>query len=162
MPPTAEVAEYIAATYSFDEIRVEPTALSVTGGRWVLSSSPLRVEIVASGRTPVGALLRLVPRPLARARWWTHAIGPIAARMRDGVRTVGTAGGGRREYYCALDERRLSAVHARLAGEVLGELRPVSPPVRFGFGSTPSVPSLVRVTTTIVRGPALTRSAPPH
>ena len=30
-------------------------------------------------------------------------------------------------------------------GEELGELRPVTPPVRFGFASTPQDPSLVRV-----------------
>lgn len=150
--PSTAVADYIAQAYTFDEVRVEPTTLPAIGGRRTLRSPSLRVEIVVGARTAVGALLRIVTPPLARARWWARAIDPIAARMRDGVRTVGTAGGGRREYCCAMDEQRLVAVHARLDGELLGGLRPVSPPVRFGFGSTPPAPSIVRVTTTIVRG----------
>lgn len=149
LAPVADVADYIAATYTFDEVRVEPTTLAVVGGRHVLSSRSLRAEMIAGSRTAVGMLLRTVPAPLARSPRWAAAIDPVAARMRDGVRTVGTAGGGRREYYCATDEHRVVAVHARLDGVVLGGLRPVDPPVRFGFGSTPTAPSIVRVTTTV-------------
>ncbi len=100
-------------------------------------------------RTAVGQLLSLVPRPLARSRWWCRAVDPVARRVRPGVRTVGSAGGGRREYYCALDEWALTGVGAELGGTDLGALRRVDPPVRFGFGSTPARPSLVRVTTLV-------------
>ena len=147
--PTEPVADYIAATYTFDEVRVEPTALTVSGWRRVLTSQSLRVEMVGGRRTPIGVMLRAVPPRLARTRAWAWAIDPAASRLREGVHTVGTAGGGRREFYCALDEHSVTAVHARLDGEVLGTLSPVRPPVRFGFGSTPSLPSIVRVTTTI-------------
>jgi hypothetical protein len=63
----------------------------------------------------------------------------------SGVRTRGTAGGGRREWYSAQDMHRIKAVSARFDGVDLGDLRPVDPPVRFGFASTPEEPSLVRV-----------------
>lgn len=149
LAPSAGVADYIAATYSFDEVRVESTSLAVIAGRRIVRSRSLRAELVTGSRTAVGALLRTVPAPVARSRWWAAAIDPVAARMREGVRTVGTAGGGRREYYGAMDEHRLAAVHAVLDGESLGDLRPVAPPVHFGFGSTPALPSIVRVTTTI-------------
>ena len=65
------------------------------------------------------------------------------------MRTVGSAGSGRREYYCARDEHALQQVEATWDGEPLGALRPVSPPVRFGFGSSPRRPAIVRVTTII-------------
>ena len=44
-----------------------------------------------------------------------------------------------------MDLHRIKSVSARFDGAELGELRPVTPPVRFGFGSTPEDPSLVRV-----------------
>jgi hypothetical protein len=82
----------------------------------------------------------------------------------SGVRTRGTAGGGRREWYAALDLHRIAHIEASWAGTDLGGLRPVDPPVRFGFGSTPSRPSLVRVTTTIDLGaaPQSNLGAAPH
>jgi hypothetical protein len=78
-----------------------------------------------------------------------RAINPIVRLLRPGVRTAGTAGRGRREFYCATDEHAHTAVHAVLSGVDLGELRPVSPPVQFGFGSAPARPSIVEVTTII-------------
>lgn len=151
--PTREVAEFVAGTYRFDEVRVEPTRLRIEPrdgtATWSVTSASLSVEFDVGGRTALGSLLSLVPRALARARWWCAAIDPIARRVLSGVRTVGSAGGGRREYYAALDEHRVLAVRAVLDGTELGPLRPVTPPVRFGFGSTPARPSLVRVTTRV-------------
>lgn len=150
--PSREVADFIAGTYHFDEVRIETTALRTTAGERLFSAPSLTVTVRVARRTFVGRLLRLVPRPVARSRWWCRAVDPIARVARDGVRTVGTAGGGRREYYCALDEHRLAGIEATWDGRALGELRPVTPPVRFGFGSTPAGPSLVRVTTIIETG----------
>jgi hypothetical protein len=65
---------------------------------------------------------------------------------------VGSAGGGRTEYYGARDLHRVTTALVRWEGVDQGPLAPVSPPVRFGFGSTPTAPSLVRVTT-LVTGP---------
>jgi hypothetical protein len=149
LAPGPDAADFIAATYVFDEIRVEPMAFRQTE-EWVTVSSPsLRVEVRVGRRTRVGRLLMLVPDPLRRARWWCRAIGPVARTLRPGVHTVGTAGGGRREYYCAADEHLIESARASFDGIDLGELRPVLPSVRFGFASAPTTPSLVRVTTLI-------------
>jgi hypothetical protein len=151
--PEQPVADFIAATYRFDEVRVEPTALRIADRTWTVEAATARVTMAVGRRTAVGQLLSLVPRPLARSRWWCRAVDPVARRVRPGVRTVGSAGGGRREYYCALDEWALTGVGAELAGTDLGALRRVDPPVRFGFGSTPTRPSLVRVTTLVTTPP---------
>jgi hypothetical protein len=147
--PTADTAEFIAATYHFDEVRQEDTRLAIAGGRWSATSPSLSVAVDVGPRTAVGWLLSTVPRPLARNRLWCRAIDPVARRVRRGVRTYGTAGGGRQEYYCALDEHGLVSATVSWEGRSAGDLRPVDPPVRFGFGSSPRVPSLVRVTTLI-------------
>jgi hypothetical protein len=147
--PTREVADFIAATYSFDEIRVEDVELIGAGAGRTLRSTSLRISFDIGPRTSVGRLLTLVPRRLARNRLWCRLIDPFARLIRRGVRTTGTAGGGRREYYCALDERSVTAATATLDGIDLGLLRPVLPTVRFGFASTPPKPAIVDVTTWI-------------
>ena len=145
----ADLARFVAATYAFDEIRVEPLRLHRDGPCWALEGASLRLAVTVGARTGTGRLLCLVPRTVARQRWWCRAVDPVARRVRPGVRTLGTAGGGRREWYGAHDEHAISDVHAVLDGDDLGRLAPVHPPVRFGFGSAPRRPALVRVTTTV-------------
>ena len=150
LAPTLEVADLIAATYRFDTVRIEPVTLRPGTDEWHFESPSLDLTFRTGLRTGLGRLLTAVPRPLARSRVWCRAIDPVARRIRPGVRTAGTAGGGRREYYSALDEHRVVGLQARLDGADLGALRPVAPPVRFGFGSAPVRPAIVRVTTRIV------------
>jgi len=145
LAPTQELADFIAATYEFDEVRVTPVLRVRDGKKWMVSTDELALTFDVGGRPPLGWLLTSVPRGLARARWWTKVQDPIARITMDGVRTRGSAAGGRREWYSAMDLHRIKSVSARFDGEELGELRPVTPPVRFGFASTPEEPSLVRV-----------------
>ena len=63
---------------------------------------------------------------------------PVARVLLPGVRTRGSAGGGRREWYGARDLHRIASMHGSWDGADLGELAPVDPPARFGFSSTPS------------------------
>jgi hypothetical protein len=145
--PTAEVGRFIAATYHFDDVRTEPVGLYVDGVARTVVATSLTLRFVVGGRTTLGRLLAAVPAPLARRRWFAQAVDPIARLARPGVRTAGTAGQGRREWYCAMDEHHITQVQATLDGADLGDLRRVEPSVRFGFASTPPSPSVVRVTT---------------
>ena len=154
LAPTQELADYIAATYQFDEVRVTPVLRVRDGKKWMVSTDDLALTFDVGGRPALGWLLIVLPRRLARARWWATAVDPIARMVMDGVRTRGTAGGGRREWYSAQDLHRIKSVNARLDGVDLGDLKPVSPPVRFGFASTPEDPSLVRVLTRVSQSPA--------
>ena len=65
------------------------------------------------------------------------------------MRTAGSAGNGRREYYGVRRTRRIAAVDGRFRGADLGGLGALEPPVRFGFSSAPATPQMVSVTTTI-------------
>ena len=145
LAPTQELADFIAAAYEFDEVRVTPVLRVRDGKKWMVSTDELALTFDVGGRPPLGWLLTSVPRGLARARWWTTLQDPIARIAMDGVRTRGSGGGGRREWYSAMDLHRIKFVSARFDGDELGELHPVTPPVRFGFASTPEEPSLVRV-----------------
>ena len=151
LAPDTEVAEYIGATYQFDRTLVHPVTAERSLDQLRLDAGPLSAVVTTGTRTTIGHLLRLVPPPLARARWWCAAIDPIARVALRGVRTRGTAGNGRREWYGASDQHRLTEVRASWAGADLGSLAPVDPPVRFGFSSTPPRPSVVAVTTSVRR-----------
>jgi hypothetical protein len=73
-----------------------------------------------------------------------------AARvMLKGVRTRGSAGAGRTEFYGAYGLHRIDCLFGTWRGTDLGTLAPVQPPVRFGFGSTPRQPVVTNLVTTI-------------
>ena len=162
------VGHWPAGTYTFDEVCRVPVDTTATDGRlpgsaapadapapsasddrWTVRAGPLDLAFTVGRRTPLGALLRAVPRRLATDPRWITAIDVVARRVLPGVRTRGSAGRGRREYYAALDLRRVTGARVVWDGVDQGGLAPVDPPVRFGFGSTPRTPSLVRVVTLI-------------
>lgn len=148
LAPTDEVARFVGATYTFDEVRVVPVAVT-PGSRWTVTAGPLDLVFEVGERPPLGHLLRAVPRPLAVRPWWCTVTDQVASRVLDGVRTVGSAGDGRREFYAALDLHRITTATVRWNGADQGALADVDPPVRFGFGSTPREPSLARIVTTV-------------
>jgi hypothetical protein len=152
LAPSAEVARFVAATYVFDEVRVGPVRTRTDGTHWEIDAGPLALAFTVGGRPPLGALLRAVPRPLARDPRWITVVDGIARRVLPGVRTRGTAGGGREEFYGALDLHRITAATVTWEGVDQGDLAPVAPPVRFGFGSPPRAPSLTRITTVVRTG----------
>lgn len=149
--PTRTVADYVCATYEFDDLVTGPidarraaTTLSVMSDAWTIS-------IVFGPRTALGWALRSVPRPVAVAPWWCRTVDPIARRVVPGVRTRGTARAGRVESYGARDQHAITDVAAVFGETYLGGLADVDPPVHFGFSSPPRRPSVVAITTTVDR-----------
>jgi hypothetical protein len=145
LAPSADVAEFVEATYFFDEVRIEAI---VTDG-WSVRSPSLSLDLTAGHRTLLGQLLRLVPVRLAESPAWCAVTDPVARVVLRGVRTRGSAGGGRREWYGATDHHVVRDMSGSFDGEDLGDLRPVLPSPRFGFSSTPARPSITRVVTTV-------------
>ncbi|MET8329922.1 hypothetical protein [Streptomyces sp. NPDC005181] len=148
MAPSRAIADFVAATYRFERIEVVPVTVRPGGSEWSIQAGPLSLHLSIGYRSPLGWVLRAVPAPLARSRRWA-ALCDLAARLMPGVRTLGSAGSGRREWYGAHDVRPILGAEAVLGGAGLGALAPLDPPVEFGFGSAPRRPALVRVTTTV-------------
>jgi hypothetical protein len=151
LAPTEPVAEFVATTYQFDDVVVGGVRVLATRDSRELEAPGLRMTLRLGARPALGVLLRLQPRALARSPAWATLLDPVARTTLRGVRTRGSAGGRRREYYGATDLRRVAAIAGTWRGRPLGEVRPVDPPVRFGFGSVPREPSLTRLVTTIVQ-----------
>ena len=151
LAPTRDVADYVGATYTFDDVVVLPITSVVTEDRLVVDAGDLRLRAGVGGVTLLGRLLGLVPSTLATHPRWLTLINPVASRLVRGVATAGSAGHGRTEYYGVTSARAITGVAASWRGADLGALAPVSPPVRFGFSSAPPRPQLCSVTTTIRR-----------
>ena len=148
--PTPAFARFVADTYEFDDVHVAAVTVTAEDESWTaVEAGPVRLRFRVGPRGPLGLLLRCVPAPLARQPAWCAAVDVPARLVLPGVRTRGSAGRGRREWYGAQDLRPIDEISAHLDGRDLGPLVPVDPPVRFGFGSTPRRPALVRVTTTV-------------
>lgn len=149
LAPTEQVAEFVAATYSFDRIALGPVKAELSADRFWVSAPGLHAAVAIGGPSPIDWLLRLVPGVLATAPLWLRAIDPIASRIVRGVHTAGSAGNGRREYYGVRRARLITSVSGRFADRDLGGVAPLLPPVGFGFSSAPPTPQIVSVTTTI-------------
>jgi hypothetical protein len=150
--PTPQLAAFLAAAYRFDDVQVVPCGARRSGRCWTVQAGPLRLWFAVGRRTLPGWLLRAVPAPLARMPWWVGLLDLPARRLLPGVHTRGRTRDGRRQWYGARDLHALAAAGATLSGRELGALRPIDPPVGFGFGSVPARPSLVQLTTTIEVG----------
>ena len=149
LAPTREAADFVAATYAFDEVRLVPVTVHRPDPRtWAVDAGPLRLRVTIGRRPPLGRLLRAVPPSLARTPAWVGLL-DRPARLLTGLRTTGSAGNGRSEWYGVQDLHLVTALTASWDGEPLGALAAVRPPVTFGFGSVPPRPSLARVTTTV-------------
>ena len=148
LAPHEEAVAFVAATYRFDETRVEPVELTTSDVAWRLRAASLTLDLELGGRTGLGRLLRLVPRRIAESPAWCSLTDPVARTFLTGVRTRGDTGD-RREWYGATDHRRVVALAGDWEGVDLGGLRRVEPPTTFGFSSTPPTPSVTSVATTV-------------
>ncbi|TGN65987.1 hypothetical protein EXE59_20060 [Nocardioides eburneiflavus] len=151
LAPDERVRDFVAATYSFDEHVIESVSVEDTADGWQVTTPSLSLRLVVGGRTPLGAALGLVPAGVATSPAWCSLVDPLARLAMRGVRTRGTAGGHRREWYGATSVRTVTAAAGEWRGRDLGRLAPVDPPCRFGFSSTPRRPSVTSVVTTVER-----------
>lgn len=149
LAPSDEVADFVSTTYQFDRVDIGPVSAQVDAGAWHVTAPGLDLRFTTGARPLLGWLLRLVPRRLATAPAWARLTDPVARVVLRGVRTRGTAGNDRREYYGATDLHRITGVRGTWRGDDLGVVSPVSPEPRFGFGSTPERPSVTSIVTTI-------------
>jgi hypothetical protein len=155
LAPSDEVADFVTATYTFDETRIEEVAVDVRPAGWRVTSPSLDVVLGVGGRTLLGGALRVVPSRLPESPAWCTFTDPVARVVLRGVRTRGAARAGRREWYGATDVHAVTSLAGTRDGADLGTLAPVDPPCRFGFSSTPRRPSVTSVVTTVdvLQGP---------
>lgn len=144
LAPTQQLATFVAGTYAFDEVRVEPVEVAA-GETWRVRTPSLDLDFTVGRTHRVSAALGLVPGVVREREWWARLCNPFARVLMPGVRTHGTAGGGSVEWYAARRVQHIASLAGTFEGLPLGDLAPLSPAVRFGFSSAPATPSLTRV-----------------
>ena len=154
LAPDEDVAEFVSTTYRFDRVEIGPVDVAVERGVW-----PPFVARRGAGTRHHASASGVVRRWAGCSGWcrggwpqrraWARLTDPVARVVLRGVRTRGSAGNGRREYYGATDLRRVTDLAGSWQGTDLGGLAPVSPEPGFGFGSTPRRPSVTSIVTTI-------------
>ena len=153
LAPDEHVAEFVSTTYRFDRVQIGPVDVEIERASdhpsWHVVAPGLEITFDVGRRPALGWLLGLVPEQLATAPVWARLTDPVARVVLRGVRTRGSAGNGRREFYGATDLHRVRALRGTWQGTGLGALAPVSPDPGFGFGSTPRRPSVTRIVTTV-------------
>jgi hypothetical protein len=149
--PDGRTRDFVSATYAFDEVVIAPVAVRDTADGWRVESDPLELTLTIGRPTAVGRLLRLVPPRVATAPAWSTLTDPVARFVLRGVRTRGSAGRDRREWYGATAAHAVTALRGTWRGADLGALARVDPPWRFGVSSTPRRPSVTDVVTTVER-----------
>jgi hypothetical protein len=185
LAPDDWVADFVSATYVFDDVRQVPVSVTVTepaveagaesagraraesaggdrapsaggagrtartGSRWTVRAGPLHWEFTVGPRSAWGHLLRAVPPRLGRTLAVARVSDRVASVVMPGVRTLGTAGNDRLEWYAARDLHRITASTASWDGLDLGGLTDMDPPPQFGFSSTPRTPMLTTLTSTV-------------
>lgn len=153
LAPDQWVADFVASTYTFDDVRIIPVDVQRTGttkhSTWTVIAGPLTWSFTVGPRLPLGYALRAVPTRLSRTLAFTRASDVVASRIMPGVRTVGTAGNNRLEWYSASDLHGITASEATWDGASLGTMTYMTPPPDFGFSSTPRRPSLTALTSTV-------------
>ncbi len=156
LAPDDWVAEFVSATYAFDDVRRVPVDVDISGrpdrvgSIWTVRAGPLHWEFTLGRRQVWGHLLRLVPRALGRTLLVARVSDLIARLVMPGVRTLGTAGNDRLEWYSARDLHQIASSTATWDGRDLGEMVDMDPPPQFGFSSTPRTPSLIALTSTVL------------
>lgn len=198
LAPDDWVADFVSATYVFDDVRRVPVSVTVDepgpgdragdsarswtgdvtqpkpsdvvrsgaddvvgrggrtaapaarpGSRWTVRAGPLHWEFTVGPRSAWGQLLRAIPPRLGRTLTVARFSDRVARVVMPGVRTLGTAGNDRLEWYSARDLHRITASTATWDGRDLGGLANMDPPPQFGFSSTPRRPMLTTLTSTV-------------
>lgn len=149
LAPSDAVAEFVEATYTFDEVCIGPVEVVGDSRHRDVTAPGLQLAFTMGGRSLIGLLLAVLPRRLSTSPVWLTAINPLARVLLAGVRTAGSAKQGRREFYGAYDVHNVTSAGGRWRGQLLGELAQVEPPVTFGFGSTPRAPAVTSLVTSI-------------
>lgn len=101
--PTRQLAEFLTATYRFDQVHVVTCNARRSGPRWTVQAGPLQLSFTIGRRTLLGWLLWAMPDALARKPWWVSLLDLPARRLLSGVRTRSHTRDGRGQWYGAHD-----------------------------------------------------------
>jgi uncharacterized membrane protein len=139
--PTKEVADYVDAMYSFDEILIQDIEVIQLERSLSVACDSMKLDFEWNRGWPI---------PFKRSLFFIATVELLFARIFFGTQTHGVTKNQRKEWYAIDRVSKLTKASATIGGTNVGDLRPLSEPCKFGFSEAPKKPSSCEVRTHIL------------
>ena len=139
--PTKEVADYVDAMYSFDEIIIQGIEVTQQDRSLTVTCDSMKLDFEWNRGWPI---------PFKRSLFFIATVELLFAKLFFGTQTHGVTKNQRKEWYAIDRVSKLTKASATIDGNDAGELRPLSEPCKFGFSEAPKKPSSCEVRTHIL------------
>lgn len=139
--PTQEIADYVTAMYSFDEVILEEISTSLSERSIKVSCNTMNLEFSWNRGFPV---------PFKRSLLFIQTIELFFAKLVFSTRTYGITKDNRKEWYAIDRVSHIKSATAQISGKSAGGFKPMNEPCKFGFSEAPKKPSSCAVRTHIL------------
>ena len=139
--PTKEVADYVDAMYSFDEIIIQDIEVIQLERSLSVVCDSMKLDFEWNRGWPI---------PFKRSLFFIATVELLFARIFFGTQTHGVTKNQRKEWYAIDRVSKLTKASATIGGMNAGDIRPLSEPCKFGFSEAPKKPSSCEVRTHIL------------
>ena len=139
--PTQEIADYVTAMYSFDEVIIEEVSTSLSERSIKVSCNTMNLEFSWNRGFPI---------PFKRSLLFIQTIELFFAKLIFSTRTYGVTKDNRKEWYAIDRVSHIKSATAQINGKNAGGFRPMKVPCKFGFSEAPKKPSSCAVRTHIL------------
>jgi len=139
--PTKDVADYVDAMYTFDEIIIQDIDVSLNDRSKSVTCNSMKLEFEWNRGWPI---------PFKRSLFFIATVEFIFAKIFFGTQTHGVTKNQRKEWYAIDRVSRLTSASATIGGKSAGDLRPLNEACKFGFSEAPKKPSSCEVRTHIL------------
>ena len=139
--PTQEIADYVTAMYSFDEVILEDIVSREEGRSLSIKCKSMDLQFSWKKGFAI---------PFKRSLLFISTVELFFARLIFSTRTYGLTRNNRKEWYAIDRVSNLSEATATILGEDAGVMTPMHPPCKFGFSEAPKKPASCEVRTHIL------------
>ena len=139
--PTQEIADYVTAMYSFDEVILEEIVSKEEGRCLTVKCKSMDLQFSWKKGFAI---------PFKRSLLFIATVELFFARLIFSTRTYGLTRNNRREWYAIDRVSNLSQASAKIGGNNVGNMAPMNPPCKFGFSEAPKKPASCEVRTHIL------------
>ena len=139
--PTQEIANYVTAMYSFDEVILEEISTSLNDSNLSVNCNTMNLEFSWNKGFPI---------PFKRSLLFIRTIELFFAKLVFSTRTYGLTKNNRQEWYAIDRVSHITSATGNIEGGNIGEFGPMKEPCKFGFSEAPKKPSSCAVRTHIL------------
>jgi len=138
--PNKEIADYVTAMYSFDEVLLEDIVTTGKDRNQKVKSKTMELDFSWN---------RGLPIPFKRSLLFISTVELFFAKLFFGTRTYGITKNNRKEWYAIDRVSKIKSATAQISGKDAGKFTHMNEPCKFGFSEAPKKPSSCEVRTHI-------------